>query len=100
MFWINQRFPLSLVFGKSVRLTPVWVCAMLRLSCAAYSGFPVRHAPVFAGIIDEKAIRSLDLPRKLIGSRLMVELSDIVKGINLVRSLSDYLVKTLLVQNW
>ena len=31
-----------------MRLTPVWVCALLRLSCAAYSGFTVRLAPVFA----------------------------------------------------
>lgn len=37
--------------NDSVRLTPVWVCAMLRLWCAAYSGFTVRHAPVFAYLV-------------------------------------------------
>ena len=35
-------------FGKSVRLTPVLLCDMLRLRCAAYSGFTVRHAPAYA----------------------------------------------------
>lgn len=34
--------------SKSVRLVPVWVCDMLRLRCAAYSGFTVRHAPAYA----------------------------------------------------
>ena len=45
---INQRFSLIPIFEKSVRLTPVSVCAMLRFNCAAYSGLPVRLAPAFA----------------------------------------------------
>jgi CRISPR-associated protein Csd2 len=40
-----------------VLLTPVSVCAILRLRCAAYSGLPVRHAPVFAFDRDLYAFR-------------------------------------------
>ena len=46
MFFSRPRFL------KSVRLAPVWVCAMLRFKCAAYSGLTVRHAPVYARAFD------------------------------------------------
>jgi hypothetical protein len=50
-----------------VRLTPDWVCALLRLRCAAYSGLTVRLAPVFA-----KAFAESSLPSKLANkSRLL-----------------------------
>jgi hypothetical protein len=44
MSWIFQRFfsPLS------VRHAPDSVCGMLRIRCATYPGFTVRHAPDYA----------------------------------------------------
>ncbi len=46
-------FPALFLPYKTVRHAPDLVCGMLRIWCATYSGFTVRHAPDYAHLSDE-----------------------------------------------